>query len=138
MGFFSRIGNKVADSLIKGARVGAKVLGQGARIGNKIADVGSKIVSGVERIPILGQVLAPATGVARSGLAMVKNAADVAGRGSRMLTEAGDIVRQGREVVRSGDIQQAQQVLRRSGDLGRDVKGNLQRASKITKEQFGK
>ena len=128
MGFFSRLGNKIAGGLQHAARVGSKVLGSAARLGNKIAKTGSDIVGGIERIPILGQVLAPATGLARSGLAMVKNLSAGADRGSRMLHDAGDIVRQGREVLRTGDLGQAHEVLRRGHQLHGEAKSSLERA----------
>ena len=39
MGFFSRIGAKVAGALSSGSRLGQKALGNVARVGHKIADV---------------------------------------------------------------------------------------------------
>ena len=134
MGFFSRLGNKVADGLQKAARLGSKVLGEASRIGNKIASKGSEIVGGIERIPVLGQVLAPATGIARSGLAMGKNLSAGAERGSRMLHDAGDIVRQGREVLRTGDLGQAHEVLRRGHQLHGEAKSSLQKAKAEVKK----
>lgn len=138
MGFFSRLGNKIADGLTKASRVGSKVLGSAARLGNKIVEKGSAIVGGIERIPVLGQVLAPATGIARSGLAMVKNLSAGAERGSRMLHDAGDIVRQGREVLRTGDLEQAHSVLRRGHALGKEAKSSLEKAKAEVKAVRGK
>ena len=138
MGFFSRLGNKIAGGLQSAARIGSKALGSAARLGNKIVSKGSAIVGGIERIPILGQVLAPATGIARSGLAMVKNLSAGASRGSRMLHDAGDIVRQGREVLRTGDLGQAHQVLRRGHALGKEAKSSLEKAKVEVSKVRGK
>jgi hypothetical protein len=131
MGFFSRLGNKLADGMIKGARLGKKALGSAARLGNKIADTGTKIVRGVESVPILGRDLAPVTSVARTGIGLVKDISAGASAGARMLDTAEGIVRGGREAIRTGDIQQAQQVLRNTKALGQEAKSNLQRARSV-------
>jgi hypothetical protein len=136
MGLFSRIGSKIAGGVSEAGRLGKKVLGGVSRIGHKISHQGSAVVSGIERVPIVGQALAPATGVARSALGMIENVASGADKGLSMINRAEGLVREGRDAVRTGDLQQAQQVLRRSGDLGRDVKDNLQKAKKNISSQL--
>ena len=133
MGFFSRLGSKISHGLEAGARLGKKVLGNVHRIGNKIATTGSKIVS-VERVPVLGQALAPVTGVVRSGLGLVKNVSDVAGKGVEMIEEAEDIVRRGGQAIRTGDVQSASEVMRRGKDLVGSAKSQLERAKEVKKD----
>ena len=86
MGLFSRLGNKISHGLQNASRIGKKALGSIHRVGNKIASQGSKIVSGVERIPILGQALSPVTGVVRSAIGLVKDVSDIAGTGEKLLS----------------------------------------------------
>ena len=135
MGLFSRLGQKIAGGVSSAGRLGKKVLGEVSRVGHKIASQGGEVVSAVERVPILGTALAPITGVARSAIGMAENVATGADKGLSMINRAEGLIREGQSAVRSGDLQQAHQVMRRSGDLGRDVKDNLQRAHKTIKNQ---
>ena len=134
MGFFSRLGSKISHGLEAGARLGKKVLGTVHRVGNKIATQGSKIVSGVERIPVIGQALAPITGVARSGLGLIKNVSDIAGKGRDMIEDAEDIVRRGASAIRTGDVQSASEVVRRGKDLVGSGKAQLERAKQVKQD----
>jgi len=136
MGLFSRIGQKIAGGIETAGRLGKKVLGEVSRVGHKISSQGGHIVNAVERIPMVGTALAPVTGVARSALGMIENVASGADKGLSMINRAEGLVREGRDAVRTGDLQQAHQVLRRSGDLGRDVKDNLQKARKNISSQM--
>ena len=131
MGFFSRIGNKISHGLSAAARVGRKALGAVHRVGNKIATQGSKIVGGIERVPILGQALAPVTGVARSAIGLVRDVADIAGAGEKMLSEGEHIIRAGSEALRTGDVVSASDALRRGKDLVGTTKSTLERARKV-------
>tara|TARA_R110001632_G_scaffold209315_1_gene333855 strand:- start:721 stop:1152 length:432 start_codon:yes stop_codon:yes gene_type:complete len=134
MGFFSRIGNKIAGGLSSASRIGSKALGTVNRIGNKIASTGTKIVSAVERIPIVGQVLAPATGIVRSGIGLVKNVSDLAGTGKELLDDADSIIRSGANALRTGDVQSASEVLRRGKSLVGTTKNTLERAKEVKNE----
>ena len=125
MGFFSRIGAKVAGALSSGSRLGQKALGNVARVGHKIADVGGKIVGGIERVPILGQALAPATGIARSAIGLVRNVADAAQSGQSMLKEGDSIVRAGANALRTMDT------IRRTKAIGNQAKGQIERARQV-------
>lgn len=131
MGFFSRLGSKISHGLEAGARLGKKVLGTVHRVGNKIATTGSKIVSGVERIPVLGQALSPVTGVVRSGLGLIKNVSDMAGKGKELIESAEGIVRKGASAIRTGDVQSASEVLRSGKDLVGSAKSQLERAKQV-------
>tara|TARA_R110000744_G_scaffold254601_2_gene370214 strand:- start:458 stop:886 length:429 start_codon:yes stop_codon:yes gene_type:complete len=131
MGFFSRIGAKVAGALSSGSRLGQKALGNVARVGHKIADVGGKIVGGIERVPILGQALAPATGIARSAIGLVRNVADAAQSGQSMLKEGDSIVRAGANALRTGDTQGAMDTIRRTKAIGNQAKGQIERARQV-------
>jgi hypothetical protein len=131
MGFFSRLGNKIASGVKSATRIGKKALGTIHRVGNKIATQGEKIVSGVERIPVLGSVLAPATGVVRSGIGLVKNVSELAGRGEDMIDTAEDIVRRGGEALKTGNVAEATDVLKRGKQLVGTGKSTLERAKEV-------
>lgn len=134
MGFFSRLGHKIAGGVQSAARLGKKVLGAVNRVGNKIASTGEKIVSGVERVPVLGQVLSPITGVVRSGIGLVKNVSELAGRGKDMIEDAEDIVRRGGEALKTGNVADAAEVLRRGKQLVGTSKNTLERAREVKDE----
>ena len=131
MGFFSRLGNKIASGVKSATRIGKKALGTIHRVGNKIATQGEKIVSGVERVPVLGSVLAPATGVVRSGIGLVKNVSELAGRGEDMIDTAEDIVRRGGEALKTGNVAEASDVLKRGKQLVGTGKSTLERAKEV-------
>lgn len=131
MGFFSRLGNKIASGVKSATRIGKKALGTIHRVGNKIATQGEKIVSGVERIPVLGSVLAPATGVVRSGIGLVKNVSELAGRGEDLIDTAEDIVRRGGEALKTGNVAEASDVLKRGKQLVGTGKSTLERAKEV-------
>ena len=132
MGF--RLGDKITAGLESSSRIGKKVLGETARIGHKISSEGGKAVSIVERVPILGAALAPATGVIRSGLGLVQNVADLAQTGQTLLTGAEGVVRAGGEAIRTGDALSAMEALRRGKNLQGESASSLERARKIATE----
>jgi hypothetical protein len=134
MGFFSRLGNKIAGGVQSATRIGKKALGTIHRVGNKIATQGEKIVGGIERVPVLGSILAPATGVVRSGIGLVKNVSELAGRGKDMIEDAEDIVRRGGEALKTGNVAEASDVLRRGKNLVGTGKNTLERAREVKDE----
>ena len=129
MGF--RLGEKITAGLESAARIGKKVLGEASRSGHKITSEGGKALSVVERVPILGAALAPATGVARSALGLVQNAADLAGTGAGLISGAEGVVRAGADAIKTGDALSAIDALRRGKDLGKESASSLERARKI-------
>jgi hypothetical protein len=129
MGF--RLGDKISAGFNHATRLGKKVLGETSRIGHKISSEGGRAVSIIERVPVIGAALAPATGIARSALGLVQNVADLAGAGNTLLTGAEGVVRAGSEAIRTGDTLSAMDALRRGRDLGRDSKSSLERARKV-------
>lgn len=129
MGF--RLGEKITAGLSSAARIGKKVLGETSRIGHKISSEGGKAVSVVERLPVIGAALAPATGVARSALGLVQNVADMAGAGQSLLTGAEGVVRAGSEAIKTGDAVSAMDALRRGKELGQESRSSLERARKV-------
>jgi len=131
MGFFTRLGKKIAGGVQSASRLGKKVLGTVSRVGHKVASTGEKIVSGIERVPVVGQVLAPATGVVRSGIGLVKNVSDLADTGKSMIEDAEDIVRRGSSALQTGDIAGASEVLRRGKQLVGTSKNTLERAREV-------
>ena len=131
MGFFSRIGNKIADGIHTAARVGKKITGTVARVGHKIASSGRSVLNVVERIPVIGTALAPATGVARSAIGLVEDVADVAGGASKLLGTGEKLIRAGQSAVKKGDVAGAHEVLRSAGGLGGKSKQHIQKASEV-------
>lgn len=129
MGF--RLGDKITAGLSSASRLGKKVLGETSRIGHKISSEGGKAISVIERVPVIGAALAPATGVARSALGLVQNVADMAGVGEGLLTGAEGVVRAGSSAIKSGDTVGAMEALRRGKDLGQESKSSLERARKV-------
>ena len=129
MGF--RLGDKITAGLESGARLGKVVLGETSRIGNKISSEGGKAISIVERVPILGAALAPATGVARSALGLVQNVADLASTGETLLTGAEGVVRAGASAIKTGDAFTAMEALRRGKEVGMESRASLERARKV-------
>ena len=87
MGFFHRIGKKIADAYETGHRIGSKVLGEASRIGHKVVSVGRDVVKTIEGIPILSTALATPLSIAKKGLAMVDKGASFADRGSGLLKD---------------------------------------------------
>jgi hypothetical protein len=134
MGFFSRLGSKISSGIQSAARLGKKALGTVSRVGHKIASTGEKIVSGVERVPIVGQVLSPITGVVRSGIGLVKNVSDLADTGKGLIEYAEDIVRTGAKAIQTGDVAGASDVLRRGKQLVGSSKNTLERAREVKSE----
>lgn len=101
MGFFSRLGSRISGGLHSGARMGMKALGEVHRVGNSIAHNAEKVVDVVDRIPIVGQVLSPISGVVRSGIGLVKDVADGAKKGSELLSMGDKLLSQGETAVKS-------------------------------------
>ena len=79
-------------------------------------------------------MLSPVTGVVRSGLGLVKNFADATGSGASMIKEGEAIIRQGAESLRTGDTQSAMDVVRRTKAVGKQAKGEIERARDVKKE----
>jgi len=121
--FASRLGKKVASGIHSVARVGKKITGEVARVGHKIADVGKHAVSMVERVPIIGTALAPATGIARSALGMVENIADGANEANKLISAGDDVVSRGQSML--------------EGKSKVDVGGLVKDASKIASDTKG-
>lgn len=130
MGF--RLGDKINVGGV--ARIGKKVLGETARIGHKIASEGGKAVSLIERVPVLGTAVAPATGVIRSGLGLVQTVSDIAGAGASMIGTAEGVIRKGQEAIRTGDTLDALSVMREGKDLAKAGRTNLERARKVASD----
>jgi hypothetical protein len=129
MGFFSRLGNRISSGLHSAARVGKKVLGNVSRVGTRIADGAEKVTNVVERIPLLGQVASPITGVVRSGIGLVRDVADAA-KTAKGLIEQGEQVLEGKgdvkDLIKSGKSQ-----LERAKNIGKDAKSVVSEARKI-------
>tara|TARA_R110000851_G_scaffold242713_1_gene395209 strand:+ start:449 stop:862 length:414 start_codon:yes stop_codon:yes gene_type:complete len=101
MGFFSRLGSRISSGLHSAARLGKKTLGNVSRVGNTIAHGAEKAINVVDRIPIVGQVLAPISGVVRSGVGLVKDVADAADAGRELLDKGDKMLSAGESVLKS-------------------------------------
>ena len=102
MGFFSfikRVGNKVADGIHSAAKVGKKVLGTVNSVGNKIHHYGTMATGVIKRVPGVNAVLAPVTGAVDSALGMVKNVADVAGAGEKLIDKGDRLVGKAQSII---------------------------------------
>ena len=99
MGFFSRIGNKIASAYETGHRIGSKVLGEASRIGHKVASVGKEVVKTIEGIPVLSTALATPLSIAKKGLDFVDRATGFADKGSKMLGDVDKVVRSGKDAM---------------------------------------
>lgn len=130
MGF--RLGDKLTVSGI--ARLGKKVLGETSRIGHKISDTGNKIVNTIERVPVLGTALAPATGVVRSGLGLVQNVSDLADTGKALLGGAEAVIGAGTKAMREGDMVAGMSALAQAKELRGQGQSALERGKKIGSE----
>ena len=97
--FVKRVGNKVADGIHSVAKVGNKVLGKVHSIGNKINHYGTMATGIVNRIPVIGATLAPVTGVANAALGQIKNVADAAGVGQKLLSKGDKMVKTAQNIV---------------------------------------
>jgi len=97
MGFFTRLGKKLADAYETGHRIGSKVLGEASRIGHKISSVGGDVVKTIEGIPVLSTALATPLSVAKKGLAGIGKVADFAEQGGRLLGDVDKVVRAGKD-----------------------------------------
>jgi len=127
MGFFSRLGSRISSGLRSAARIGKKALGSVSRVGHKISDSAEKVVSAVERVPILGQVAAPVTGVIRSGVGLVRDVSDAAQSGKELIEEGERLVGgQGnvKDLVASGKskLEKAKSIKQDAQNLMGDVK----------------
>lgn len=127
MGFFSRLGSRISSGIHSAARIGKKTLGNVARVGNRISASAEKVVNAVERIPILGQMAAPVTGVVRSGIGLVKDVSQAAQSGKELIEE-GEAVLSGsgnvKDLVASGKskLERAKNIKSDAKELMDDVK----------------
>lgn len=135
MGFFSRLGSRISSGLHSAARVGKKALGAVNRVGNTIAHGAEKVVNVVDRIPVVGQVLAPISGVVRSGVGLVKDVADAAGAGASLLDEGDKLLTAGEKALKSGgsaaDVAAAVAQGKKVGGMG---KSQLEKGGRIAKD----
>lgn len=128
MGFFSRLGSRISSGIHSAARVGKKALGAVHRVGNTIAHSAEKAVNVVDRIPVIGQIAAPISGVVRSGIGLVKDVADAAGTGAELLDEGDKLLTAGEKAVKGRDmgalkdvVKQGKSQLEKGGVLAKDI-----------------
>lgn len=108
MGFFSRIGHKIASAYETGHRIGSKILGEASRIGHKVASVGKEVVKTIEGIPVLSTALATPLSIAKKGLSFVDKATGYADKGSGLLRDVDKVVRSGKDAMNKVEKHDAQ------------------------------
>jgi hypothetical protein len=133
MGWFSRLGSRISSGLKSAARVGKKTLGAVSRVGNTIAHTAEKAVNVVDRIPIVGQVLSPLSGVVRSGIGLVKDVADAADAG-KSLIEGGESILQSGDVSKVGGLVKDAKSKLEKGTIRQDTKNLMADVKKLTKD----
>ena len=132
MGFFSRIGNRIKSGLHSAARLGKKVLGNIHRVGNTLANSAEKVVNVVDRVPVLGQIVAPVSGVVRSGIGLVRDVADASASAKSLLEEGESVLDSGDISKVGGLVKSAKSKLEKGSQIKRDAKQVLGDAKKIT------
>ena len=138
LSFAKRIGNKIADGVHTAAKVGQKITGEVARVGHKIADVGKSAVSAVERIPVIGQVLAPVTGIARSAIGLVENISDgaetansIMNKGDKLVSRGNDMLQGKAKVDLGGLVKSASSIAGDTRGLGGAMMSNVKDAREM-------
>jgi len=148
MGFFG--------NLLKGAkataggiyRMGKKVTSSVGRVGRKLVNAGKGAVDFVEKTPVLGDVLRPATaaargalGVAESGVAAVERADQYLEKGARLAGKAEQLVRgadktfgSARSFIQTGNIAHAKDALRRGQQLHHSAGGVARDARSVLRQ----
>jgi hypothetical protein len=101
MGFFSRLGKRLSGGLHAGARLGKKILGQVHRVGKQISETGEKVLNTVDRIPVIGQMVSPISGVIRSGIGLVKDVSAGAKAGIDLIDKGESMLTAGEEAFKS-------------------------------------
>jgi len=134
MGFFSRLGSRISSGLHSAARIGKKALGHVNRVGNAIAHGAEKVVNVVDRIPVVGQVLAPVSGVVRSGIGLVKDVADAAGMGQSLLSEGDKLLTAGEKALKSGNPMDVMSAVAQGKQTLGMGKSQLEKGGKIAKD----
>lgn len=99
MGFFHRLGKKIADAYETGHRIGSKVLGEASRIGHKVVSVGRDVVKTIEGIPVLSTALATPLSIAKKGLDVIGKGVGWADKGSQLLGDVDKVVRSGQDTM---------------------------------------
>lgn len=122
MALLARLGARISSGISSASRIGKKVLGNVNRIGNTIAHHGEKVLNVVDRIPIVGQVLSPVSGVIRSGIGLVKDVASVAGQGKELIEE-------GEKLLKSGDVMGAKNLVKSKLEKGGDIRQGIENIS---------
>ena len=131
MGFFGDLWKGVKSTASSAYRIGKKAVNTVADVGRKAVNVGRDVVSAVEKTPILGDIATPVTAAARGALGAAESVVGAAerakgymktgeglvGQAQKVLGGAREMGRGVRQVMRTGDLQQAADVVRRGQDL---------------------
>ena len=109
-------------------------MGFAARFGRKAIDTVRKGVDFIEKIPVIGHIIKPLTSAVRSGFSVVEFVVGGLKTAKKGLNLGLGLINRGREIVRTGDITQAHDILRGS----RDLVGHSRHAMKQARETVEK
>jgi hypothetical protein len=133
MGFnlFKWIGQKVKDGAQGLARIGKKVLGGAERLGRKVSKGLGAGLNLVDKVPVLGDVLAPVTRPLRKVLGVIDRGTELAGKGRAGIEKAENIVSTGKQALMSGDLSGVVSAGRSLRDLGKGGVSGLKEARRM-------
>lgn len=133
MGFnlFKWLGQKVKDGAQGLARIGKKVLGKAENLGKKIAKGLGTGLNFVDKVPVLGDVLAPVTRPLRKVLGVVEKGTELAGRGRAGIEKAEQVVSAGRDALKSGDLSGVISAGKSLRDIGKGGVSGLKEAKRM-------
>lgn len=109
-----RMGNKLADSAVRGLRIGEKASGEVSKYGKKALAVARHVVGAVEATPFLGQAAAPVTGLVRSAIATGDRVVAGADLAKTAFGGAATGLRSAQIHANAGDASQAAQITRQT------------------------
>jgi len=134
MGFnlFKWIGKKVKDGAQGLARLGKKVLGGAERLGKKVSKGLGSGLNFIDKIPVLGDVLAPVTRPLTKVLGVIDRGTELAGRGRAGIEKAEDLVGAGKQALKSGDLSGLVSAGKGLRDLGRGGVQGVKEAKRMS------
>ena len=138
MGFnlFKWIGKKASSGVGALARLGKKNLGKIANIGHKVTQVLGTGLNIVDKVPILGSILAPVTRPLTRVLGAVEKGTELAERGKSGIEKAESLVQSAKDAAKSGNISGVIDAGKGLRDVGRGGVSGM-REAKRTSVGFG-
>ena len=131
MGFFGNLVKGVKATAGGIYRLGKKITSNVSRHGKKLVNAGKGALDFIEKTPVVGDILRPATAVGRGVLGVAESAvntveradkmldagAEIAGKVEKLAQGADQVVGAGRKFVQTGNVAHAKDALRRGQQL---------------------